>query len=96
MKRRLGASDGDFEADTLATAELGRAAGLLPLLRSLANVNDYVLALSDFHERYDLFLTPTLATPPLEVGSISTPDTLQRLSRVIAKVRAGKLLPMTG
>ena len=96
VKRRLGASDSDFEADTLATAELGRAAGLLPLLRSLANVNDYVLALSDFHERYDFFLTPTLATPPLEVGSISTPETLQKVSRVIAKVRAGKLLTMTG
>ena len=78
VKRRLGAKDSDFEADTLASAELGRAAGMVPLLRSLANVNDYIRALAGFHETYDLFLTPTLAKPPLEVGSTTTPDRLQK------------------
>ena len=42
---------------------------MVPLLRSLANVNDYIRALAGFHETYDLFLTPTLAKPPLEVGA---------------------------
>ncbi len=73
VKRRLGAKDSDFEADTLASAELGRAAGMVALLRSLANVNDYIRALTRFHETYDLFLTPTLAKPPLEVGATTTP-----------------------
>ena len=39
VKRRLGSPDSHFEADTLATAELGRSAGMVPLLRSLENVN---------------------------------------------------------
>jgi Asp-tRNA(Asn)/Glu-tRNA(Gln) amidotransferase A subunit family amidase len=96
VKRRLGAKDSDFEADTLASAELGRAAGMVPLLRSLANVNDYVRSLARFHETYDLFLTPTLATPPLEVGATTSPDRLQKAARVVAKVHAGKLLSASG
>jgi Asp-tRNA(Asn)/Glu-tRNA(Gln) amidotransferase A subunit family amidase len=96
VKRRLGSPDSHFEADTLASAELGRAAGMVPLLRSLENVNGYIQALAGFHERYDLFLTPTLAKPPLEVDSTTTPANLQKASRVIARVRAGKLLSKSG
>jgi amidase len=96
VKRRLGSPDSHFEADTLATAELGRAAGLVSLLRSLQNVNDYIHALAAFHESYDFFLTPTLAKPPLEIDATTTPARLQKASRVIAKVRAGKLLSASG
>ena len=96
VKRRLGSPDSHFEADTLATAELGRSAGMVPLLRSLENVNSYIHALAGFHETYDFFLTPTLARPPLEVGSTTTPATLQKASRVIAKAHAGKLLSKSG
>jgi amidase len=96
VKRRLGSPNSHFEADTLASAELGRAAGMLPLLRSLANVNDYIRALAGFHETYDLFLTPTLAKPPLAVGALTSPGALQKASRVVAKARAGKLLAASG
>ncbi|XAS76279.1 amidase [Dermatophilaceae bacterium Sec6.4] len=96
IKRRLSAPDSQFEADTLACAELGRAAGMLPLLRSLANTNDYIQSLAAFHQSYDLLLTPTLAKPPVEVGALGTPNRLQSAARVVAKVRAGKLLAATG
>ena len=69
---------------------------MLPLIRSLANVNDYIRALAAFHETYDFFLTPTLATPPVEVGALTLPNRLQGAARVMAKVRAGKLLAATG
>ena len=96
IKQRMGVGDSQFEADSLAVAEIGRAAGVASLFHALDNINDYIRALEDFHQRYDLFLTPTLAKPPLEVGSIDTPKPLQAASRVIAKVRAGKLLNATG
>jgi amidase len=96
VKRRLGSPDSHFEADTLACAELGRAAGLVPLLTSLMNVNGYIRSLAGFHDTYDLFLTPTLAKPPLEVGALTSPKALQKASRVVAKVRAGKLLAASG
>ncbi len=95
-KRRLGSPDSHFEADTLACAELGRAAGISALLQSLANVNGYIHALAGFHETYDLFLTPTLAKPPLAVDALTSPGSLQKAARVVAKARAGKLLAATG
>lgn len=96
IKRRLGVGNSAFEADTLAVAEIGRAAGVGALMNALARINDYTHSLDDFFGRYDLFLTPTLAKPPLEVGSIDTSKPLQTASRVIAKVRAGRLLNATG
>jgi len=96
VKRRLGAPDSHFEADTLAAAELGRAAGMLPLLQSLANVNEHVRALADFHRSYDLLLTPTLAEPPLEVGALTSSTRLQQAARTVARLRGGKLLVATG
>jgi amidase len=95
-RRRTGARDGDFEADTLAVAELGRAAGIGALFDALGNVNGYVRALTRFHEDHDLLLTPTLARPPLEVGALTSGDALQRASRVVARARAGKLLAASG
>jgi amidase len=96
IKKRLGVGDSHFEPDSLAVAEIGRAAGVGALFHSLDRINDHIHALDDFHERYDLFLTPTLAKPPLEVGSIATAAPLQAASRVIVKVRAGRLLNATG
>lgn len=96
IKRRLKAPDSAFSPDTLAVAEIGRSAGVGALFASLERINSYIHALDDFHARYDLLLTPTLAKPPLEVGSIQTPKPLQTASRVIAKLRAGKLLNATG
>jgi amidase len=96
VKERLGSPDSHFEADTLASAELGRAAGMLPLLQSLANVNDHTRALARFHATYDLFLTPTLARPPLAVGALTSPAGVQRASRMVARTRTGKLLAASG
>ena len=96
IKQRTGAGDAGFEADTLAMAEIGRANGAAPLLAALGNVSSYVHALADFHQRYDYFLTPTLAKPPLPVLSTQTSPGLQRASRVVAKVRAGRLLNASG
>lgn len=96
VKARLGSPDSHFEADTLASAELGRATGMLPMLRALQSVNGYIHSLADFHQDHDLFLTPTLARPPLKVWETRTPDRLQKASRVVSRLRAGKVLAASG
>lgn len=96
IKRRTGARDNDFEADTLAIAELGRSGGVLPVMSALENRNDYIQSLTAFHGSYDLFLTPTLATPPLLVGATTTSPVLQRVARLVSKARAGKLMGLSG
>ena len=49
-----------------------------------------------FHETHDVFLTPTLAQPPLAVGALDSPMSLQRASRTVARTRSGKLLAASG
>lgn len=95
-KQLTGARDKDFEADTLAVAELGRAAGVVRLQHALANRNEYVRSLAGFHDRFDYFLTPTLARPPLRVGATATSKALQTTARLLRHVRGGKLLQLTG
>ncbi|RAU90995.1 amidase [Mycobacterium colombiense] len=96
IKTRIGARDNDFEADTLAVAELGRSGGVLPVMSALENRNDYIQSLTAFHAIHDFFLTPTLATPPLAVGATTTSPVLQRVARLVSKVRAGKLMGLSG
>lgn len=96
IKQRFGARDNDFEADTLAAAELGRSAGIGVMLRGLNNVNNYVQSLAAFHNDYDYFLTPTLARPPLPVGATTTPTHLQTAARIVSKGRAGKVVAASG
>jgi len=95
-RRRFQAPDSHFEADTLAAAEIGRAAGIRPLMAAIGNINDHTRRLARFHESYDLFLTPTLAQPPLAVGALTSPPHLQRASRAVWKTRSGKALAASG
>ena len=95
-KQVTGAGGKDFEADTLAIAELGRAAGVLRLQLALANRNEYVRCFAAFHERYDYLLTPTLARAPLAVGTTTTSKALQAAARLLYRVRGGKLLRLAG
>ena len=53
-------------------------------------------ALAEFHEGYDCYLTPMLAKPPLPVGALATPPTLQRVSRAMSKAHGGRIVAATG
>jgi amidase len=96
IKQRTGARDSDFEADTLAISELARSTGVLAPLQALENRHNYIQSLAAFHASYDYFLTPTLATPPLAVGATSTSPALQRVARLVSKLRAGKVMRLGG
>ncbi|OBH02711.1 amidase [Mycobacterium sp. E1747] len=95
-KRRTGAGNRDFEADTLAVSELARATGVLAPILALENRNDHIRSLTTFHESFNYLLTPTLATPPLSIGATATPRLLQRMARVASKLRAGKIMAHSG
>ncbi len=96
IRQRTRARDSDFEADTLAVCELARSAGVLAPMLALENRNSYIQSLATFHESYDYFLTPTLATPPLVVGATATSHRLQIVARVMSKLHAGKVLALSG
>lgn len=95
-RQRTGARDRDFEADTLAVSELARSAGVLAPIFALENRNNHIRSLASFHQAFDCLLTPTLATPPLRVGATATPRPLQRVARIASRLRAGKVMALSG
>lgn len=84
-KRRLGKEPkpDHFEPMTWALYEWGRTQNVLRLYRGLEAFQRITERVSSFFNKYDVLLTPTVAEPPLPVGTFdSTPDNpLQGLTR---------------
>lgn len=68
-----GGREADFEPLTRLIATLGRATSAAQLTTELLRWNDYARALGALHARYDVYLTPTLASPPVPHGTGDTP-----------------------
>lgn len=96
IKERTGAGDADFEADTLAMVEVGRAGGAVKLMRALGEIPVYTRAMETFYETYDFYLTPTLAEAPIKVGALDTPKPMQIGARVAHRLHGGAALVRTG
>lgn len=96
IKEETGAKNADFEADTLAMAELGRAGGIVAAAKALAKTVEFTHAVSAFYNDYDFFLTPTIARKPVKIGELDTAPALQTGARIVNAVRAGKLLAASG
>lgn len=64
----------DLENLTLSWAERGRGASSADYARALQTMHRLGRQASAFFAEYDLFLTPTLAKPPVPIGTIATTD----------------------
>jgi Asp-tRNA(Asn)/Glu-tRNA(Gln) amidotransferase A subunit family amidase len=95
-REQLGAKNKQFEADTLAMAEVGRANGVSAATKALMNNVEYVHAITRFHEQWDYFLTPTIARKPVYIGELDTAPSLQKAARAMHFARGGKLMLKTG
>lgn len=95
-KALTGASDEDFELDTRALALLGQALSAGEYVTQRKRWNDYMRALGQFHERFDLYLTPTVAMPAARIGEQGLPLVQRAGLRVILKLGAGKALLNSG
>lgn len=86
----------DFELDTRVMEAVGSSTNAVEYTASLSRWHLYVRALADFHSRYDLLLTPTIARPPLEIGELDTPPALRASVRTLLALGGGSLLRKTG
>ncbi len=86
-----GGREADFEPLTRLIATLGRATSAERLTLELLRWNDYARSLAALHSRYDVYLTPTLATPPVPHGT-GDPPPLQMA--VFNALRASGLLSL--
>lgn len=95
IRRRTGCGVDGFELDTRAIAAFGRATPASTYVEGYMRWSDYSRALGEFHQRYDLFLTPTMAMPPAKVGEIRTPGWQQKVLRVLLALHIEGLLLKT-
>ncbi|ASF11681.1 putative amidase [Nocardia brasiliensis NBRC 14402] len=90
IRRRTGAAERDFAFDTRVLAAAGRTTPAHELVAAYERWNDYTRALADFHEKYDLLLTPTVAEPAPRIGQLETPPALKLIAAPLLTVGAGR------
>jgi amidase len=96
IKQQTGCGDEGFELDTLAMAAFGRASRASDYVTGYMRWNEYTRKLGEFHQKYDLFMTPTMALPPARVGEIATPRWQQVALRILMALRLTGLVLKTG
>lgn len=94
--RALGAAAGDFELLTRVTAALGRATSAAASTGWLLQWNGFARRLAQFQQRFDVWLTPTLAGPPLLHGATDPPPALRAALQVLLSTGLLGLLARTG
>ncbi|RDI60595.1 amidase [Nocardia pseudobrasiliensis] len=88
-RKLTGAADTEFDLVTRATAAAGRTHSARALIDSHGRWNTYTRALAEFHDTYDLLLTPTLAEPPLRIGQTKQPAAVEKIMTLLLNLRAG-------
>ncbi len=86
VREETGCGLGDFEPDTRMLAAIGRSMSATDFMKCEGRWQEHVLALSQFHSTYDLWLSPTLAAPPVPIGTFDTPPALNVVSEIIARL----------
>lgn len=96
IKAETGCGNDGFEADTVVMAEFGRTVRANEYVASVLRWNEYSRQLSDFHQRYHLWLSPTMARPPARVGEVATPAWQQKAASALVKLRLSGAMLKTG
>ena len=91
-----GEPDSAFELETGMLASFGRALSASEYVTALRGWNGFARALGQFHETFDLWLTPTVAGPPPRIGELALPKVQQLILPVLRALRTGRLMLKAG
>ncbi|WP_034629279.1 amidase family protein [Desulfotruncus alcoholivorax] len=90
------AKPNDVEPTTWLLSLLGEATSAKDFVLSIREWDKAAYAMENFHETYDLYLTPTTAFPPAKIGELE-PSSFEKLTiAVVGKLGLGGLLKKTG
>lgn len=92
VKELTGCGDEAFEPDTLVMAAVGRSRSAAEYARCQDRWHDYSRKLADFHARFDLLLTPTVAVPPPKIGTLGLSPSRERAVRMALQTHTARLL----
>ncbi len=77
------ARESDLEPVTWAFGELGRQVNAVSYFEAIDRMHALGRRLAAFYQDYDLVLTPTLAKPPLTLGTLDSTGPLDRFGEVL-------------
>ena len=96
IKAQTGCGDSGFELDTLAMAAFGNATRASEYVEGYWRWSEYTRKLGEFHQKYDLLLTPTMAMPPARVGEIVTPTWQHIAMKILLALGLSRVILKSG
>ena len=86
----------DVETLTWTLGMLGRATSAFSFVKAIRKWGQASRAMARFHETYDVYLTPTMAHPPIRVGALKLKPLEQVALKMVNRLGLGRLLKRTG
>jgi len=86
----------DVEDQTWTLGLLGRTMSSAYFVKSLREWDRVAREMGRFHQKYDLYLTPTLASPPVKIGEMQLKPAERIAMKVVNTFGLGRLLKASG
>ena len=96
IKHRTGCGNEGFELDTLAMAAFGEASRASEYVQGYWRWGEYTRQLAEFHQKFDLYMTPTLAHPAPRVGQIATPQWQHVAMKILMALGLSRVILKSG
>ena len=86
----------DVEDATKTVGYLGKAISAEQFVSAKRRWNQFAQTMAMYHQRFDILLTPTLATPPVEIGAFEPPASEKLAMKFVNAFGLHKLLLKSG
>jgi amidase len=86
----------DVETITWALGLLGRATSAREFVRSKQRWNHFARVMGRFHQRFDVYMTPTIAILPPRIGELQLSGVERLVFNAVNALGLGRLLKATG
>lgn len=87
---------GDVELTTWILGLVGKATTAEEIVQSIREWDRAAFIMEEFHETYDLFMTPTTAFPPARIGELEPSNTEKAAMQLAGKLGLGRILKKAG
>ena len=94
-RERWGARASDFELDSLAMEAAARGKSALDYASAYVHWLEHGFKLAQFLQRYDVYMTPTLAQPAPRIGEIATPPWAAAALKALMPLGMGRAISLT-
>ena len=89
-------SPADVEATTWLLNLLGKAFTSGEFVQAIRQWNTFARQMGSFHEKYDMYLTPTTARPPARIGELKPGPAEEFIMKIVNGLGLGRMVRWTG